>query len=567
MLVLDIPRRSTQNFATIEIPLYHRVHLALAGGGHVYGCLLAGHNEPHLPELVIAPFDFNIWDQLWRLTVSVRDRVGVVHDVAEAVRRFDANILAAETATMEEQNLYHIEMVIQVHDRQVVDRLERALLTEFLDEIAFLHDRSPRLKVRSMHNLSRTKQAFTKQILTNRPFAPMAGKIQVEWTDEIPFKPRAVKLRVPLEFRKILKEFVRQSTPQKSDDDGFFLRLSDTKDRFLRVLFFRANDPVIHTRMEYADEVGAAAAIFGALRRSGFNILTAFLTPAAQEDRAQSEVVVRLDKLAGCSIDALKDAVEQALAAMPQCDALNIEIGYPDKYARQWKKTKIVPQVSSASIDEPNSLEWSSQLGTKLYAAHRELTTLHDSGQVFSETLQNRWILANRLRSRLEEEEQIPTGSLLPRILFVSCHFKGDQLKVIHDAAKRHNFSVKTGEDLLNYSSILSGLPSLMDGCTHFLGAWLRYGALKLGDEFWPSPWLHWEFGVAQALGLVYRLLIHEDIAVAAWQRIAPGKQHVMFNDLNFAGQLDKVLRSLMNDRPTRTPFLVAAKRPPVADV
>ena len=40
-------------------------------------------------------------------------------------------------------------------------------------------------------------------------------------------------------------------------DEGYYLRLSDSKDRFMRVLFFSATDPVIHARLEYRDRVGA----------------------------------------------------------------------------------------------------------------------------------------------------------------------------------------------------------------------------------------------------------------------------------------------------------------------
>ncbi len=108
MLVLDIPQRSPDHFAYIDVPIYHRVHLSLAADIPVHACLLRGATEPHLPELVISPFDFNKWDRIWRLNMSLQDRPGLLNEVWETVESTEISILACEASTMEEQSLFYL---------------------------------------------------------------------------------------------------------------------------------------------------------------------------------------------------------------------------------------------------------------------------------------------------------------------------------------------------------------------------------------------------------------------------------------------------------------------------
>src|SRR5437667_10367795 len=105
MLVLDIPRKCPVNFSYVEMPLYHRVHLGLAANRALHGCLLAASNEPFLPELVISPFEIDQWDKLWRLTMTVADRAGLVHEVCDVLIHNGANTLASELSTTEQQKL------------------------------------------------------------------------------------------------------------------------------------------------------------------------------------------------------------------------------------------------------------------------------------------------------------------------------------------------------------------------------------------------------------------------------------------------------------------------------
>jgi hypothetical protein len=85
------------------------------------------------------------------------------------------------------------------------------------------------------------------------------------------------------------------------------------------------------------------------------------------------------------------------------------------------------------------------------------------------------WALVNTLIQQFSSLFGVPFPE--GKSLFVSCHYRGDQLDVIKKLARARGFHVFTGRDLLSDPSIKAGLPNRMRCCSHFLGVWSRDGA------------------------------------------------------------------------------------------
>src|SRR6185369_3947875 len=113
MIILDIPRKTTRYGKYIDIPVYHRTHLGLSHDTTVHFCLLPARavqpDEGSVPELVVAPFRFDDWGQLWRLTTSVRDQPGLVNAIADTMAQCSVNIIACESNISQEEGMYHLE--------------------------------------------------------------------------------------------------------------------------------------------------------------------------------------------------------------------------------------------------------------------------------------------------------------------------------------------------------------------------------------------------------------------------------------------------------------------------
>jgi hypothetical protein len=545
LLVLDIPRECPPGFSHVEVPLYHRVHLGLAANQDLHVCLLAGSSDPHLPELVISPFEFDEWDKLYRLNMTLTDRVGLFHEVCAILGHYNAKVLAAESSAAQHQNLYQLEMVISLKELLNVEWIRLRLLASFLKEMDLLENGNPRLRIQRLTSLWLAKRAYDDQKRNQKGFPPLCGAAQVKWIEQT--QSQVLQLVLPQGIRDILAKTVRLDSKQPHAD-GFYLRQSDTKNRFLRVLYFRSDDPVVYARIEYIDRIGAAADITGALKASGFTILTGYLGPSNDSRRCRLELVTRCKSLAGLRSAQRKAAFEKALADCPETVDLQIAVGYPGSYAREWEKKDIVSTCREQSHKITKGLSFD-DLRKLLTQQHKRLSAegmTHSSGM--------RLKLVRRLSAQHDALLR-PHGTGI-KILFVSGHFKGVALEEVVRRATAKGFTVVTGKNLLEYSSFRRGLLEKMGSCTHFLGLWSDEGAQIVGEKHWPSPWLLWEFGVAEASGLAWRLLISERIDEAAWKRLAPEQQHAIFGETDFQARLTEILdvlaREPIKPSPTR---------------
>jgi len=537
LLVLDIPRECPPGFSYVEVPLYHRVHLGLAANQDLHVCVLAGSRAPHLPELVISPFEFDEWDKLYRLNMTLTDRVGLFHEVCAILGHYKAKVLAAESSAAQHQNLYQMEMVISLQEPLNLEWIRLRLLTSFLKEMDLLGNGNPRLRIQRLTSLWHAKRTYDDQKQSQKGFPPLWGAAQVKWIEQT--QSQVLQLVLPQGVRDILAKTVRLDSNQPHAD-GFYLRQSDTKNRFLRVLYFRSDDPVVYARIEYLDRIGAAADITGALKACGFTILTGYLGPSNDSRRCRLELVTRCTSLAGLRSAHRKASLEKALADCAEAADLEIAVGYPGSYAREWEKKDIVPTSREQSHKITKGLSFDDL--RKLLA--QQYKRLSAEGMTHSNGM--RLKLVRRLSA--QHETLVGARGTGIRILFISGHFKGVVLEEVVKRATLKGFTVVTGKNLLEYNLFRRGLLEKMGSCTHFLGVWSDDGAQIVGDKHWPSPWLLWEFGVAEASGLAWRLLISEKIDEAAWKRLAPEKQHSIFGETDFQARLSEILEVLSKE-------------------
>jgi hypothetical protein len=139
--------------------------------------------------------------------------------------------------------------------------------------------------------------------------------------------------------------------------------------------------------------------------------------------------------------------------------------------------------------------------------------------------------------------------------MFVSYPFHSDGLieRITRSAAKR-GMRVVHGRNL-PHGTHRDRIVELLDGCTHFLGIWTSEGGKQVASEpptWWPSPWMHWELGAAQALGLTWHLLISDAIDEDAW-RVTAGNTHTTFGKKTpLRASMKRALKILTSAPPRR---------------
>jgi predicted amino acid-binding ACT domain protein len=554
MIILDIPRKVPHHGGYVDIPVYHRTHLGLSQDTVVHYCMLpARPSSPSAgkgasaPELIVSPFAFDIWDQLWRLTTTMTDKAGLLFEVAETMREFGVNILASESSILEERGMYHVEMILHISDEQKVAAIEWTLLARLFEHVEFLPSGRPRLRIRRLANLLRVKQSFDRLTLLGREqrgsvaFRPYRDKMKIEPVEGGSNRPRSLRLRLPTGVRNILKQ-----TVANPPDWGYHLRISDTKDRFLRVVYFSSVDPVLHARVEHDDQTGAYSLITRALRDANFTLLTALTTPSEASGRAISEFVIRAMDADGSDTAEVKRAFEEALASSPAAKDLACKVGYPTGYAAAWEKKPLKP-LTRPSMAPTGEAADRAGIVESLRLQQRDLGRILQQGSLSAVDAQ-RWVLVNQLLARYDEVTQQRAHAAL----FISCHYEGNQLAAAKKLATELGFVVITGEELERFPNMVAGLVEKIQSCSNFLGIWTDTGAKRSGAESLPSPWLLWELGVAAAFKINWRLLISKNISKDSWARLDASRQHIIYDETNFESKLRSALLALSATPPDR---------------
>ena len=238
----------------------------------------------------------------------------------------------------------------------------------------------------------------------------------------------------------------------------------------------------------------------------------------------------------GLASEERKRFLEGDLSRGERLDHLKIAIGYPINYNPDWDSHSIDPATTTPVKDREDYSTWFSNIDKEFQRRKAEFQDRTDPD------FRPYWDLADEL---VEKYKDLTKTKDKERTLFVSCHYEVSQVKAIAKYASRYGFTVVTGENLLKDPSLARGLIKKIRSSTHFLGVWSSDGAQRLQDSWWPSPWLLWEFGVAEACGLTWRLLIQNDIDSTVWQKVASHQQNQRFTTVDFVEKLKEILSVL----------------------
>lgn len=566
MLILDKPRPF--DGSTITLPLYHRGHLSLFPGAKVWLCLLPA-SETGMPEIVVSPIHHDNWSDLWRISITLHDRTGLVHDIFKILADRSMNIIGAESTSLERQHLYSIEIMANAKDysslfdgthadrssgkvRELKD-LRKTILARILRDIAFLPSNEPRLTIRRVQHLFDARRAY-ESAMDKAPsgMKPVFGKSVVQKlsvdqrvVDDKKNRP-SVLMNLPREMGSVLQR-LRARQPHKSTPMGQYLMVSDTTDRFLRIYFVEG---LIAPAILHEDEIGALAAITGALHKAKFNILTTLARQYRWGEQAHTEFVLQTMQRLPAK-QTTEKILESALSA-PDLSHFKLRLGYPDRYVgpirtkrlhRDIRRPKKTSRVDSSALRENDGDDDSTE---KILAREqRALTKRIRQLNATPEDLQRFKLVSDLIKE--EAIAGIEGRKRIRNLLFVSTSFHDQKmLDKVRREAKAHHFEVITakelaGQDPTNRKGIVRLIKTF---CTHFLGVWTDEGSPAKGM---PSSWLYWELGVAETANppLRFELLISDKLKKASWERLVPEKPHTFYSGSDFETQLRKALKKL----------------------
>jgi hypothetical protein len=634
VIILDIPRRFDGDF--IEVPSFHRTHVSLFPGTEVHMCAFAG--APHaaaepgrygdpLPELVVSPIDFRTWARVYRLTGTFRDRSGLINDVLRVLSDHHVDIASCETSNTREhprrESIHSLEALVILDEsvspahhsdfsaERLRTRVEWALQAYLFDDLVLRPNGQPRLSlqpVASLHDAAHAYRRVTSLENLNSSDAVRATAL-VEGFSEFrtdgtasssvePFPNAAIPKKRPGKIPDFLSRRAKVVLPtgvsqlilaalhaERPKNAGYYIRMSDTKDRTLRVLFSRHDHPIVNVRVLHGPTPQATFLITKALRDARFDILSSFISPSTVSmyeslsgSKAQAavtalrrasgvfELTLRYDgddyrEIHGAENTAnVKARVRDALAS-DTCAGLLIDIAFPKNYSKHWELDRVQPPRGAKRVfPAPAADESVAPAGapvdpTPLYDKYMAAVWKYRSVHTVEGPLPSvavaptKVALANRL-NEIYVREQLGTSSNSRHILFISSHFSRPGLLVsIEKEAQLRLLKPVVARDTQAFESKRSAIVERIRGCTYFLGVWDVDGALQIGASYWPSPWLLWEFGVAEALGIPWRLLVSDKIHSDSYAKISMDRQHYIFEGVHdFQHQLETAMDHIAAD-------------------
>lgn len=547
MIILDKPNKFDGE--NIFLNFYHRTPVSLIKDTKIWLCFIPKSEDIPFPELIISPIDFSAWDDLWRIIITLEDKIGIVNEILQTIKDNGINILSMETNSINSQKLHQIELIVDARrysntpfDKLYNDRkenlkinelrdLKRQFISRVIDNLHFVGIK-PRIKINRIYGLYDAHRTFTiyqKKYPTHKFLSPKWGTSFVLPHQNKNQELYPSKIILPQLIRDTLIECLETD---KTSSEIQYLPISDTKDRFMRVYFFREKDKIVSFTLRHREIVGAVATITSCLSTADFNILTSHSRVDKFGEKAITDFIVEHPQKEELSLEKLIKMLELVLCDKELVDVYQVEVSYPTKYnsTPKWKKLKSF-DISNKFSEGKQTTE--SRLLLKHSEFHKKKNNLSDKEKLRFE------LVSNLIR---EENLKEPTSE--KHSVFISYPFGNDELFQRAQAIlKSYGFNPISGADLSQGDTIRSELSLIIDNCNFFLGIWTKEKGVKINDNKWfPSPWLFWEWGVAEGKNKITRLVVNKDIDTDSFFRVAPEQPYLIFN-YDIEEKLEKVVK------------------------
>ncbi len=549
MIILDKPLDF--NGKNIEINFYHRVHVNLIQATKVWMCFIPKNAEVRFPELIVSPIDFNAWEDVWRIVITMQDKVGVVNIILQTLKENSINILSLETLSISSQNLHNLELIVDARryantpfDKTFDDRkhdlkintlrdLRRELLSKIVDNIHIIGGK-PRIKINRVYSLYEAAKSYNEYIYKFTASENRSPRWSISYVDKSSYKPLyPVTFMLPELIRESIRKVYYQG--RKKEDKAVAIRylpVSDTKDRFMRIYFFEQEDKVITFALRHQEIVGAVATITAAIRSAEFNILSSHSRVDKFGEKAITDFIVDHVNKERLSIQELKTKLENTLSTPELVQFYRIEIAYPERYndKKEWNKLK---QKQIVSIPD-TSLQTTGSKLSELYIKYYDLS---------KKKISNDDVMRFQIVKQLIIEENIREPVRNNFRLFISAP-KDDMAiqQIASSIARKHGLTSVSNENLFMSENPKEDIKVRIENCDFFLGIWIKDKALKVkGDTYYPSAGMIWEWGIAEGHNKISKLLIEKSIDCTSVQEINGANQIIQFKD-DLESQIEKAL-------------------------
>jgi predicted amino acid-binding ACT domain protein len=319
MTLTDIVRYTHGPF--IPILFYHRSQIAMMlhtkfSVAYFYKNF-SDTNRFEMPQMVVTPFPFSEWPFLWKMSISIKDRIGVVNDVTEVINQHHLNILNQVSYPVESNSYHVLKMIFSAsyyksrkvdEIKHIMRSLRETLLVNHLHEIKInrpgidgMYDTSLSIRhIRRYSNLYHYYHdlyIYAKDRVDHRSdnVVTIKGNIDYQIASKKdcsekkrdPDKDKKAYLGLKMDA-KMYEELKRINGFASEAQYLPYIAHTNNSNQITSIYFPQRHRAVYAARIHHNDELGAIATISKALRDEGVSLFST-LTRKGSKKNSQAQ--------------------------------------------------------------------------------------------------------------------------------------------------------------------------------------------------------------------------------------------------------------------------------------
>ncbi len=271
--------------ATLAIPIWNRAPVNITENSKVYISSIS-KNTPSFREIIISPFNPEIWGDIWRIEFDVHERLGILSEVFELISEEGITILNSESSSFDGGDSHSISLIIdcsgyQSHlDKDFESRIKKPSFTlqdlfiklanQLIEDLIFHDYKYPRLRVKRLSSYYNF-YIDLKSGLLNKPTQIVVEK---------------GKIKIPNQFVKFPK-----SDPKNPKSKSLnAMVLTDSKERIIRTIFCNDSHALFHITISSENDHSVFPKILKFFSKAGLDVVRFHLRPAFLQPRGKPRI-------------------------------------------------------------------------------------------------------------------------------------------------------------------------------------------------------------------------------------------------------------------------------------
>ncbi len=262
------------NNSTLVIPVWNRAPVNIAENSKVFASSI-NKKYAAFGEIIISPYDPDIWGDIWRVEFDVHERIGLLSEVFELISGEGITILNSETSSFDAGDSHSISLILDCKeyeshtDKDFESRIKKPLPTLqslfillanlLIKDLKFHDGQSPRIRIKRLSSYYNFFLRLKSGHL-NKPtqIAMVEGKI------------------------KIPQYLLKLPSPNPKNTNGKNLNamvLTDSKERIIRTIFCNDSNALSHITIACESKHSVYPKVLKFFSNAGFDVIRFHLRP------------------------------------------------------------------------------------------------------------------------------------------------------------------------------------------------------------------------------------------------------------------------------------------------